>query len=36
MTAPGAIRKGYYTDTGEDAIVMWKEPLIENEQEGAV
>ncbi|MEW8977674.1 MAG: ribosomal protein S18-alanine N-acetyltransferase [Symbiobacterium sp.] len=36
VTAPGAIRKGYYTDTGEDAIVMWKEPLIENEQEGAV
>lgn len=28
-TAPGAIRKGYYTDTGEDAVVMWKEPLLE-------
>lgn len=26
-TAPGAIRKGYYTDTGEDALVMWKDPL---------
>lgn len=24
---PGAIRKGYYTDTGEDAIIMWKDPL---------
>lgn len=29
ITAPGAIRKGYYTDTNEDAIVMWKEPLGE-------
>ncbi|HEY8346420.1 MAG TPA: ribosomal protein S18-alanine N-acetyltransferase [Symbiobacteriaceae bacterium] len=29
VTAPGAVRKGYYTDTGEDAIVMWKEPLAE-------
>lgn len=27
VTAPGAIRKGYYTDTNEDAIVMWLEPL---------
>jgi len=36
VTAPGAVRKGYYTDTGEDAIVMWKEPLDEAEQEGAV
>lgn len=27
VTLPGAVRKGYYTDTGEDAIVMWKEPL---------
>lgn len=27
VTAKGAIRKGYYTDTGEDAIVMWKDPL---------
>lgn len=36
VTAPGAVRKGYYTDTGEDAIVMWKEPLDETEQEGAV
>lgn len=35
-TAPGAVRKGYYTDTGEDAIVMWKDPLDETEQEGAV
>jgi ribosomal-protein-alanine N-acetyltransferase len=24
-TQSGAIRKGYYSDTGEDAIVMWKE-----------
>lgn len=24
---PGAVRKGYYTDTGEDAIIMWKDPL---------
>lgn len=22
------IRKGYYTDTNEDAIIMWKEPLL--------
>jgi ribosomal-protein-alanine N-acetyltransferase len=29
ITAPGAVRKGYYTDTGEDAIVMWKDPLVE-------
>lgn len=36
VTAPGAVRKGYYTDTGEDAIVMWKEPLDETEEEGAV
>lgn len=27
VTAKGAIRKGYYTDTGEDAVVMWKDPL---------
>jgi len=27
VTEPGAVRKGYYTDTGEDAIVMWKESL---------
>jgi ribosomal-protein-alanine N-acetyltransferase len=27
VTAPGAVRKGYYTDTGEDAVVMWKDPL---------
>jgi ribosomal-protein-alanine N-acetyltransferase len=27
VTAPGAVRKGYYTDTGEDAVVMWKESL---------
>lgn len=31
-TAPGAIRKGYYTDTQEDAVVMWKDPLAEDEQ----
>lgn len=30
VTGPGAIRKGYYTDTNEDAIVMWKEPLFED------
>ena len=29
ITQAGAVRKGYYTDTGEDAIVMWKEPLAE-------
>jgi len=27
-TEPGAVRKGYYADTGEDAIVMWKDPLV--------
>lgn len=27
VTRPGAIRKGYYTDTGEDAIIMWKDPI---------
>lgn len=32
ITAPGAVRKGYYTDTGEDAIVMWKDPLTEGKQ----
>lgn len=31
-TSPGAIRKGYYTDTNEDAVVMWKDPLVEEEQ----
>lgn len=30
ITGPGAVRKGYYTDTGEDAIVMWKDPLLES------
>jgi ribosomal-protein-alanine N-acetyltransferase len=30
ITAPGAVRKGYYTDTGEDAIVMWKDPLFDD------
>jgi len=25
VTSPGAIRKGYYSDTGEDAIVMWRD-----------
>ncbi|HEY3367558.1 MAG TPA: ribosomal protein S18-alanine N-acetyltransferase [Symbiobacteriaceae bacterium] len=29
-TRPGAVRKGYYTDTGEDAIIMWKDPLVES------
>lgn len=29
ITGPGAVRKGYYTDTGEDALVMWKDPLLE-------
>lgn len=28
VTEPGAVRRGYYTDTGEDAIIMWKEPLV--------
>lgn len=27
VTEPGAVRKGYYSDTGEDAIVMWKDPI---------
>lgn len=27
QTQAGAVRKGYYTDTGEDAIIMWKDPL---------
>lgn len=27
VTEPGAVRRGYYSDTGEDAIVMWKDPL---------
>lgn len=27
ITRPGALRKGYYADTGEDAIIMWKDPL---------
>ncbi|HLN60436.1 MAG TPA: ribosomal protein S18-alanine N-acetyltransferase [Symbiobacteriaceae bacterium] len=27
VTEKGAVRKGYYEDTGEDAIVMWKDPL---------
>lgn len=29
VTRPGAIRKGYYSDTGEDAIIMWKDPLAD-------
>lgn len=29
ITEPGAIRKGYYTDTQEDAVIMWKEPLVD-------
>lgn len=32
VTAPGAVRKGYYTDTNEDAIVMWKDPLVADEE----
>ncbi|MFZ5818159.1 MAG: ribosomal protein S18-alanine N-acetyltransferase [Bacillota bacterium] len=32
VTSPGAIRKGYYTDTNEDAIVMWKDPLSDEEE----
>ncbi|HYG57138.1 MAG TPA: ribosomal protein S18-alanine N-acetyltransferase [Symbiobacteriaceae bacterium] len=28
-TEPGAVRRGYYTDTGEDAIIMWKDPLVD-------
>lgn len=32
ITAPGAIRKGYYTDTNEDAVIMWKDPLVDDEQ----
>lgn len=31
FTQPGAIRKGYYTDTGEDAILMFKDPLLEED-----
>lgn len=27
VTQAGAVRKGYYSDTGEDAIIMWKDPL---------
>jgi [ribosomal protein S18]-alanine N-acetyltransferase len=30
ITQPGAVRKGYYQDTGEDAIIMWKDPLVDN------
>lgn len=30
ITRPGAVRKGYYADTGEDAIIMWKDPLTES------
>ncbi len=29
ITRPGAVRKGYYTDNGEDAIIMWKDPLAD-------
>jgi len=28
ITQAGAVRKGYYADTGEDAIIMWKDPLL--------
>jgi [ribosomal protein S18]-alanine N-acetyltransferase len=31
ITGPGAVRKAYYTDTGEDAIIMWKDPLIDTD-----
>lgn len=34
ITRKGAVRKGYYTDTGEDAILMWKEPLLEERGSG--
>lgn len=27
VTSPGAVRRGYYSDTGEDAVIMWKDPL---------
>ena len=30
VTRPGAVRKGYYTDTGEDAVIMWKDPLVDS------
>lgn len=29
ITRAGAVRKGYYADTGEDALIMWKDPLVE-------
>jgi ribosomal-protein-alanine N-acetyltransferase len=29
ITEPGAVRKGYYSDTLEDAIVMWKDPIVD-------
>lgn len=28
VTEPGAVRKGYYSDTGEDGIIMWKDPIL--------
>jgi [ribosomal protein S18]-alanine N-acetyltransferase len=31
ISRAGAVRKGYYADTGEDAIIMWKDPLREAE-----
>jgi ribosomal-protein-alanine N-acetyltransferase len=31
ITEPGAVRKGYYADTLEDAIVMWKDPIVDPE-----
>ncbi len=27
--APTGVRRGYYTDNREDALVMWKDPLVE-------
>jgi ribosomal-protein-alanine N-acetyltransferase len=35
ITRPGSVRKRYYSDTGEDAIVMWKDPLFEDGPAGA-
>jgi len=35
ITEPGAVRKGYYSDTGEDAIIMWKDPLLDDKLAGA-
>ena len=31
---PRGVRRGYYTDNREDALIMWKDPISESADEG--